>query len=155
MADIAKVLRGIERCKKCTFPNTMDPEGTKAYLECEYTIGLYCGRDRLEMQMEELLKEQNQRIWELLTEKEKLEEDIKKQISEITDLEDTIRQLNQHIKDLSEYMTPYGMVKDLEAYDKLLKEQDAKTFKCKMCGHRLQTYWNWCPWCRWKVAEGR
>lgn len=80
MADIEKVLRGIERCKKCTFPNTLDPEGTKAYLECEYTIGLYCGRDRLEMQTEELLKEQNQRIWELLTEKEQLEEDIKKLI---------------------------------------------------------------------------
>ena len=85
MAEIAKVLRGIERCKKCTFPNTLDPEGTKAYLEREYTIGLYCGRDRLEMQIEELLKEQNQRIWELLTEKEHkdemfhaLEEDWKK-----------------------------------------------------------------------------
>ena len=43
----------------------------------------------------------------------------------IDDLTDTIRQLNQHIKDLSEYMTPYGKVKDVKAYAELLKEQEA------------------------------
>ena len=32
--------------------------------------------------------------------------------------------LNQHIKDLSEYMTPYGRVADVKAYDELVKEKD-------------------------------
>ena len=34
----------------------------------------------------------------------------------------------------------------------LLKEQETETIECKMCGHRLQTDWNWCPWCRWETA---
>lgn len=47
MSDINKVIRGWERCKKCTFPSILDNEGNKAYLECEYTTGLYCRRDKL------------------------------------------------------------------------------------------------------------
>ena len=50
---------------------------------------------------------------------------LKKQEETINDLTETIRQLNQHIKDLSEYMTPYGKVKDVKAYAELLKEQEA------------------------------
>ena len=34
----------------------------------------------------------------------------------------------------------------------LLKEQEAETLECEMCGHRLQKEWNWCPWCRWEIA---
>ena len=50
---------------------------------------------------------------------------LKEQEETIDDLTDTIRQLNQHIKDLSEYMTPYGKVKDVKAYAELLKGQEA------------------------------
>ena len=49
---------------------------------------------------------------------------LKEQEETINDLTDIIRKLNQHIKDLSEYMTPYGMVKDVKAYAELLKEQE-------------------------------
>ena len=42
-------------------------------------------------------------------------------------------------------------------HDKPLKDQEAETIECHMCGHRLQKDWNWCPWCRWETAlrEGR
>ena len=50
---------------------------------------------------------------------------LKEQEETINDLTDIIRQLNQHIKDLSEYMTPYGKVKDIKACAELLKEQEA------------------------------
>ena len=52
---------------------------------------------------------------------------LKEQKETINDLTNTIRQLNQHIKDLSEYMTPYGKVKDVKAYAELLKEQEEET----------------------------
>ena len=49
---------------------------------------------------------------------------LKEQEEAINYLTDATRQLNQHIKDLREYMTPYGMVADVKAYDELLNEQE-------------------------------
>ena len=54
MADIDKVIRGWERCKGCA----THPVGTsQEYLDCEYTIGLYCGQDILRYETLEVLKE--------------------------------------------------------------------------------------------------
>ena len=41
MTDVKKVLDGWKRCQKCNSTRS------KAYLECEYTVGLYCGKDNL------------------------------------------------------------------------------------------------------------
>ena len=57
MADKNKVIRGWERCKKCSMSPISTPEELKAYLDCEYTVGLYCGKDKLINQTIELLKE--------------------------------------------------------------------------------------------------
>ena len=50
------------------------------------------------------------------------------------------------------------VIKGLECHRidniELLKEQEAETIECKMCGHRLQKDWNWCPWCRWEIRQG-
>jgi len=54
MADIEKVRRGIERCLKHTCPSVY----SKEYEECEYTVGLHCGQDRLLWEVLDLLKEQ-------------------------------------------------------------------------------------------------
>lgn len=54
MADIEKVIKGLERCLKHTCP-AID---SKEYEECEYTVGLYCGQDKLLNEALELLKEQ-------------------------------------------------------------------------------------------------
>ena len=65
MADIEKVIKGWERCEECR----MHPFGTsQAYLDCEYTVGLYCGQDKLIWHTLEALKEQEA----LLREYEKL-----------------------------------------------------------------------------------
>jgi len=58
MADINKVIQGLERCFVCDMSPVAPAEGQKAYLECEYTIGLYCGRDILLRDALALLKEQ-------------------------------------------------------------------------------------------------
>ena len=131
MADVEKVIKGLECCQmryEC-----------KPYEKCQYSNGLECGDcdiNQLHYDALSLLKEQNQRIWELLTKNEQLEEDIKKQISHITGLEDTIRQLNELINDLSKHMTPYGMVKDVKAYAESLKEPEPETELCDRCGRR-------------------
>ena len=70
---------------------------------------------------------------------------LNKQKETINDLTDTIRQLNQHIKDLSEYMTPYGMVKDVKAYCELLKEHEAKPVE--VCGQMFTVKYGHCPKC--------
>ena len=91
---------------------------------------------------------------------------LKEQEETINVLTDTIQQLNQHIKDLSEYMTPYGMVKDVKAYCELLKEQEAvepvleqDSMVCGNCGHEViwqrllgddvwsDEYLEYCPHC--------
>ena len=58
MTDIDKVIQGIERCLVCDTSPIALPEAQKAYLDCEYTVGLYCGRDILLRETLEVLKEQ-------------------------------------------------------------------------------------------------
>ena len=58
MPDVEKVLKGWERCEKCNFASLLGDQ--KPYLECEYTVGLYCGKDRLIRETIELLKEYQQ-----------------------------------------------------------------------------------------------
>lgn len=62
MPDLEKVLRGWERCKKCSMSPIAPQEAHEAYYECEYTIGLYCGKDKLEYETIALLKEQADEI---------------------------------------------------------------------------------------------
>ena len=57
MADAEKVLRGWERCKVCNMSLLATPEGRKAYVDCEYTVGLSCRRDKLIDDTITLLKE--------------------------------------------------------------------------------------------------
>lgn len=57
MADRAKVIRGLERCLKGTCPAVW----SKEYADCEYTVGLYCGQQRLMFEALELLREQEQK----------------------------------------------------------------------------------------------
>ena len=57
MADREKVIRGLERCLKHTCP-AID---SKEYRDCEYTIGLYCGQDKLMRDALALMKEQEER----------------------------------------------------------------------------------------------
>lgn len=59
MANSEKVIRGWERCKVCNLSITASDDEKKAYIECEYTIGQYCGKDKLIDETIELLKEQD------------------------------------------------------------------------------------------------
>jgi len=59
MADIEKVICGLERCLVCNASPLAPAEAQKAYMDCEYTIGVYCGRDKLLRDSLELLKEQD------------------------------------------------------------------------------------------------
>ena len=61
MADIEKVLRGWERCMAGTCPSPFSQE----YKDCEYTMGLYCRRDKLICDTIELLKSQQAEIGKL------------------------------------------------------------------------------------------
>ena len=56
MPDIEKVIRGWKRCKTC---NMSIIESNDSYRDCEYTIGLYCGRDKLINETIALLEEQH------------------------------------------------------------------------------------------------
>lgn len=56
MIDVKKVLDGWERCQKCNMSLIATPEERKAYLDCEYTVGLYCGKYRLTYETIEALK---------------------------------------------------------------------------------------------------
>lgn len=59
MIDREKILRAWERCKVCNMGLlSADPNGEKAYLECEYTTGVYCRQDKLRNDTIALLKEQ-------------------------------------------------------------------------------------------------
>ena len=59
MVDIDKVIRGWERCQKCrTFPLM----GNIEYVQCEYTVGLHCGKDRLIYETLCLLRDQKKQI---------------------------------------------------------------------------------------------
>ena len=57
MSDIGKIIEAWERCKVCNMSLLATPEGRKAYLDCEYTIGMYCNNDKLVNQTIDLLKE--------------------------------------------------------------------------------------------------
>ena len=58
--DIDKVIKGWERCLICSPSILADEESKKAYLECKYTTGLYCRRDKLINDTIKLLKEVKQ-----------------------------------------------------------------------------------------------
>ena len=58
MADIEKVIKAWERCKVCNTSVLSDEPGKQAYIDCEYTTGLYCRQDKLIYETLELLKEQ-------------------------------------------------------------------------------------------------
>ena len=53
MADVKKVLDGWKRCQECTGFTS------KAYRECEYTVGIYCGKDALIRDTIELIQDQD------------------------------------------------------------------------------------------------
>ena len=53
-----KIIDAWERCKKCDMSVIASEEGRKAYIECEYTTGLYCRQDMLVNDTVALLKEQ-------------------------------------------------------------------------------------------------
>ena len=56
MPDLEKVINGLERCLKNTCPSVFSEE----YRNCEYTMGLYCRKDKLLQDVLELLKEQEE-----------------------------------------------------------------------------------------------
>ena len=60
--DIEKVIKGLERCLICDISVVAPEEAQNAYLECEYTLGLYCGQKKLLRDAISLLKEQRKLI---------------------------------------------------------------------------------------------
>lgn len=62
MPDREKVIKGLERCLVCDMSLIASEEGQKAYIDCEYTTGLYCRRDKLLYEVLELLKEQEKLV---------------------------------------------------------------------------------------------
>ena len=67
MVDREKVISGWERCKVCDTSLIASAEGQRAYIECEYTTGLYCRRDKLIEDTLTLLKEQDEEHRRLLS----------------------------------------------------------------------------------------
>ena len=55
MPDKEKVLRGWDRCSKCLYPSVFDQQ----FKDCEYTMGMYCRKDKLISETVKLLKEQD------------------------------------------------------------------------------------------------
>ena len=160
--DREKVIKGLECCnyygfhEDCPYDKKDPNEGQ------DTTCMMDLMRDALE-----LLKEQQEKIDRLLEESasnaemaDGLKELLKEQEETINDLTETIRQLNQHIKDLSEYMTPYGKVKDVKAYAELLKEQEAKQVIRKQCKKEhddgsIDYFAEWyCPHCNSLILRG-
>lgn len=58
MPNIDKVIQGIERCLVCSSSVLASAEAQKAYLDCEYTVDLYCGQKKLLRHTLDVLKEQ-------------------------------------------------------------------------------------------------
>lgn len=56
MADLEKVIRGWERCRKC---HDVPMLFSESYRDCEYTRGMYCRQDILIEDTLALLKEQD------------------------------------------------------------------------------------------------
>lgn len=61
MADLNKVINGLKRCLICDTSVIASAEGQKAYIDCEYTVGLYCDRNRLLRDALELLKSKEEK----------------------------------------------------------------------------------------------
>lgn len=65
MPDKEKVLCGWDRCSKCLYPSMFDQQ----FKDCEYTMGMYCRKDKLISETVELLKERElqtelkQKMW--------------------------------------------------------------------------------------------
>lgn len=53
MDDLEKIIKAWERCREC---NSMPVGLSEAWVECEYTVGLYCAQDKLVNETLELLK---------------------------------------------------------------------------------------------------
>ena len=58
MPDMEKVIKGLERCLVCNLSVLASEEEQKAYIDCEYTTGLYCRHDMLIRDAIALLKSQ-------------------------------------------------------------------------------------------------
>lgn len=71
MPDTDKIAKAWDRCNKCNMSLNADEEGRKAYLDCEYTVGMYCGKDRLIRETIDTLKEQESLIHFLEHQREK------------------------------------------------------------------------------------
>lgn len=68
MPDKENVLRGWDRCSKCLYPSVFDQQ----FKDCEYTMGMYCRKDKLISETVELLKEQDELLRKLQKDKDKL-----------------------------------------------------------------------------------
>lgn len=53
MDDIEKIIKAWERCREC---NSQPAGMSEAWVECEYTVGLYCAQDKLVNDTIKLLK---------------------------------------------------------------------------------------------------
>lgn len=62
MTDTEKVIKGLERCLICDTSVVASKEAQNAYIECEYTVGLYCGQKKLLRDAISLIKDQEARI---------------------------------------------------------------------------------------------
>ena len=57
---------------------------------------------------------------------------LEEQDETINNLNETVKNLLQQIMEIKEYMTPFGKIKDVKAYDELLKKQP-DIVRCKDC----------------------
>lgn len=62
MTDAQRIIKAWKRCDVCNTSAIAPEEGTKAYLECEYTTGLYCRKDKLIYDTIKLITEQEKEI---------------------------------------------------------------------------------------------
>lgn len=53
MDNLEKIIKAWERCREC---HSMPVGLSDAWVECEYTIGLYCAQDKLVNETLKLLK---------------------------------------------------------------------------------------------------
>lgn len=60
MKNIDEIIEALERCKICDTSIVASKEGRKAYIDCEYTTGLYCRKDILLDDILFFLKKQKQ-----------------------------------------------------------------------------------------------
>lgn len=58
MTNAEKLINDLERCRTCDI-SLANLNGYKEYMECEYTTGVYCGKDKL---ICEVIKELQNRV---------------------------------------------------------------------------------------------